>query len=328
MIEPDPPSTNMRALGPSRRYGLADMPARFRRWHAPRANRWERLCVDAGRIDVQWLDETDVEAVSIAAGQSRWIAPGVRWRVIHVASNSIFHLEIHADESDAASAPQVVRAAWLDDAPRLYAMDGTELSQRLAELSPGRHCLLRASFDAAPALRSVVIASDGRLNWHPLANDSAGTVAVLMRSAQPIDLCDYLGRDHALIEAVLAGALRGDAEHHRWLQNLLTRHLVIEEDMLFPAWLALGGRPGWERGLRNEHTRLRADLQRLDDPVSQRRFLLLLDGHDEKEEQIVYPDIVARLASRLPELTAQVWALGVPNGGCRDRSLSRPSCAG
>lgn len=287
------------------------MPVRLWQWHAPRANRWERLCVDGGRLGVQWLDADDAATVVLAAGQARWIAPGLRWRIVQVDPDSRFHLEIHADESSPASAPQPVRAAWLDELPCWQVDDAAALAPVLAALGPGQRGLLRAGATVQPALATALAASAGRLSWHPLASDDDGLVAVLACSQQAIDLRQYLGRDHALIEAVLAGALRGDGEHAQWLRNLLARHLVIEEKMLFPAWLAAGGNPGWERGLRNEHARLREDLLRLDDPSVQRRFLLLLDGHDEKEEQIVYPDLLARIEASAADLRAAVLQLGV-----------------
>ena len=151
-----------------------------------------------------------------------------------------------------------------------------------------------------------------RLCWHPLATEYRSHAALVVRSAQAVGLADYLGRDHAVIEATLAGALRGDAERGRWLRNLLARHLVIEEDVLFPAWLQAGGNPGWARGLRNEHAHLRRDLDHLDDAVARRRFLLLLDGHDEKEEQIVYPDILARLGRDADRLAMEAMRMDLP----------------
>ena len=98
----------------------------------------------------------------------------------------------------------------------------------------------------------------------------------------------------------------------RWLRNALARHLVIEEQLLFPAYLAAGGRAGWVRGLCNEHALLRRDLERLHDAGARRRFLLLLDGHDEKEEQIVYPDIIARAVAGDDALTRAVLHLALP----------------
>ena len=50
----------------------------------------------------------------------------------------------------------------------------------------------------------------------------------------------------------------------------------------------------------------------LDDAVARRRFLLLLDGHDEKEEQIVYPDILARLGRDADRLAMEAMRMDLP----------------
>jgi iron-sulfur cluster repair protein YtfE (RIC family) len=105
--------------------------------------------------------------------------------------------------------------------------------------------------------------------------------------------------------------LRGDAEHEAWLRNVLTRHMRIEEQVLFPAYLDAGGNAGWVRGLCNEHRQLELHLDRLSEAESRRRFLLLLDGHDEKEEQIVYPDILAKLGDDAQGLGRQAMLLSV-----------------
>lgn len=269
------------------------------------------MCIEAGILQIQWLDADGVREEALHAGAARWIAPGLRWQIVEFDEAARFTLEIHADEATAAAAPLPLRAALLDEA-RCVAIDtAADLARGLDELSAGSRCLVRGSFDFSAVMREAIAHGEGRLCWHPLGGEQGGLVAVVARAAQPIDLLEYLGRDHAVIEAALAGALRGDAEHMQWLRNSLARHLVIEEELLFPAYLAAGGNSGWVRGLCNEHRHLRHHLDRLDEPGSQRRFLLLLDGHDEKEEQIVYPDIVERLAHTLAQDTRTIIELGL-----------------
>jgi hypothetical protein len=307
------PSSQMRRLGRSRRYADRDLPGRLRHWHAPRANRWERVCVVAGTLCTEWLDADGVAQLTLHAGDVRWVAPGSRWRVAQMHADAVFELEVHADDATVASAPQVVRAGLLDGAANAQPVDAADFTRLLAALDPGQRCLVRTRFDFAPQLRAVMAEGTGALCWHPLQADADGHAALIVHAPQAVGLLEYLGRDHAVIEAALAGALRGDVERGHWLRNTLARHLVIEEEMLFPAYLDAGGNAGWVRGLRNEHGHLRQALERLDEAAMQRRFLLLLDGHDEKEETIVYPDIVARIGVGNAALAHDAMSIGLPS---------------
>lgn len=315
-----PPGTT-RLLGCSRRYVQADLPARLRHWHAPRANRWERMQVVAGAIDVQWLEPAGVANACLLTGQSRWIGPGTRWRIVGMTADAVFTLEIHADQTSDAAQPQRLRGDVLDAMPVVEIVSASQLDGVLQALVAGQSILFRAAFAAPNTLREAMRESNGRLFWHPLELGDEACVAVLGYAAEPVGLADYLGRDHALIEAALAGALSGQPERKLWLHNLLARHLRIEEDVLFPAYLRAGGREGWVRGLCNEHRMLQRCLPLLDEPSARRRFLLLLDGHDEKEEQIVYPDIIARLGVATADVARTVvqYPPGLPRTGEIDR---------
>lgn len=286
------PPGRTRHLGRSRRYGAGDLPERLRHWHAPRANRWEFLRVVEGELATQWLEAAGVATARLATGESRWIAPGTRWRIARMSDGAAFELEVHADDTVTPTAPQLRRAALLDDAVTATIATAQQLAAQIAKLRPGELLLLRSTLDPALPLREAIAAGNGTLFWHPLEAQAAAHVVLIGRTVEPAGLAEYLGRDHAVLEAALAGALRGDPERTRWLHNLLARHLMIEEDILFPAYLAAGGRTGWVQGLLNEHKQLRQHLPRLEDADSQRRFVLLLEGHDEKEEQIVYPAII------------------------------------
>lgn len=311
------PSGATRLLGRSRCYSGDDLPLRLRRWHAPRANRWERLEVVAGAIDVQWLEAAAAIDARVSAGQSRWIAPGTRWRVAALGPDATFVLEVHADQTSPAAQPQPLRAQVLDAMRVVELSCALQWGDLVPAIVPGESVLVHAALAAHRLLCDAMRAHDDTLFWHPLDMGEDGCTAVLGRTAQPTELVDYLGRDHALIEAALAGALRGQPQRLTWLHNLLARHLRIEEDVLFPAYLRAGGREGWVRGLCNEHRMLLRDLPHLDDPVARRRLLLLLDGHDEKEEQIVYPVIVERLADGLSVLTRAVVAYPFVLGNAR-----------
>lgn len=291
-IEPERP----RRLGRSRAYTAGDLPERLRHWHAPRINRWERLHVTAGTLGIACLEAAGVMSAVLVAGDKRWFAPGMRWRVTDMNADSRFELEVHADWKGQAEAPQQLRTELLTEARRMTASDVRAFDALVHSLPAGERRIVEGRFDMGELTGALF---DTRtLSWHPLDCSAGYFTALIARSRQPFDLAAYLGRDHAVIEAALGGALSGDAESDRWLRATLERHLHIEEDLLFPAYIEVGGLEAWVDGLKREHGYLRQYLNELDQPGSRRKFLRLLDGHDEKEERVVYPDILARLGAR------------------------------
>lgn len=255
---------------------------------------------------IEYLDAGGVRIATLEVGALRWFAPGTRWRVVGMPLDCQFEIGVHADAKGQAEAPQPLRSELLEAARRETVASPEALRQLVTALPVGAHCIVTMPF-AVSAVRDELTA-ERTLFWHPLGNGTAGAAVMLARAAQPYGLAAYLGRDHAVIEAALGGALIGDTEALRWLHLTLERHLHIEEQLLFPAYVAAGGEARWVRGLENEHKYLRQYLGELDEPLSRRKFLRLLDGHDEKEEGTVYPDILAHLGAREMNLLSQVVA--------------------
>ncbi|MGH8279426.1 MAG: hemerythrin domain-containing protein [Gammaproteobacteria bacterium] len=300
-----------RQLGDARRYTADEVSARLQNWHAPRVNRWERLRVTAGALTIELLTTGGVTRLPLAAGATRWFAPGTRWRVARMDSGARFELELHAASRGQAEAPEPRRSELLDGARRVQLAGAAVLSEFAGALAAGERCIVVVQCEASAL--PVATWNTCELFWHPLAVGAGTCTALLARSGQAFDLPIYLGRDHAVIEATLGGALAGDAERVAWLHATLERHLRIEEQLIFPAYLDAGGHAAWVRGLEREHAYLRAYLAELEQLVSRRKFLRLLDGHDEKEERVVYPDIRARLGARAGALLgrALAWPLTV-----------------
>jgi hypothetical protein len=284
-----------RRLGRSRAYTPDDLSDRLRHWHAPRVNRWERVCITAGRLGIEYLGPGGVNAATLATGDARWFAPGTRWRVADMPPDARFEIEVHADTRGQAEAPQPLRSDLLEAATRVAINSADALGELIDTLAPGVRRIVTGDFTIAEAL--PVVRAQPALFWHPLDDAPDGFAAFMVRGAQPVTLLTYLGRDHAVIEAALGGALMGDAACDAWLRYTLERHLQIEEQVIFPAYLAAGGRAAWAKGLELEHGWLRKYLGELDQPLSRRHFLRLLDGHDEKEERVVYPDIRERVGA-------------------------------
>ena len=299
-----------RLLGRSRAYTADNLPARLRQWHAPRINRWERLWVTHGALTIECLRASGSEVIELAPRANRWFAPGTRWRVLAMPADARFELEVHADVKGQAEAPQPLRSTLLDAAPRIAVDDATAFATLLDALPVGERRIVDLSFDPATALAPRL--ATHALFWHPLVTTPRGGTVLIARSDAPFGLPAYLGRDHAVIEATLGGALAGEAEATTWLHASLARHLHIEEALLFPAYLEAGGRAAWVKGLLQEHAYLRRYLGEFDIPRSRRYFLRLLDGHDEKEERVIYPDVLAQVGARADALLDAALALPAP----------------
>jgi tellurite resistance-related uncharacterized protein len=196
---------NARLIGRSRIYTVSDLSTRLRHWHAPRVNRWEKLCVTAGTLAIEHLDAGGVAPANLAAGHARWFAPGQRWRVADMRDDTRFELEVHADARGQAKAPQPLRSEVLDEAERVEIASAAKFNAFARSLSPGRPYLVTGHFDVRTWDTTRLAART--LFWHPLAAGTNHFTALLARSREPFDLAAYLGRDHAVIEATLGGAL-------------------------------------------------------------------------------------------------------------------------
>ena len=312
MAGPAEPPPGLRRLGRSRAYTPESLPDRLTCWHRPRADRWEYLRVSAGTLTIAHLGPATVTTETLDAGGTRWIGPGMRWRVEHAGTGTRFELEVHAATSAVSSAPPRLRANALDETVHVEVEDARALSRLLRGLAAGDRCLVRGRFDGAGPLRGILEAEAGTLSWHPLDTGDGHFTAFVARTGRTTGLADYLGRDHLVIEAALAGMLRGDADHSAWLRAALERHIRIEESLVFPAYVESGGREAWVRGLNSEHTYIRQYLDLLPEPGVSRKFVRLLDSHDEKEERVVYPDIMAHLGSRADGLVRAAMLLPPP----------------
>lgn len=314
MASPAEPPPELRRLGRSRPYDAANLPDRLTRWHRPRAERWERIQVGAGTLKIEQLGSAAVAHETLHSGDTRWIGPGMRWRVAHVGPGTRFELEVHAAQPAGSSAAPCLRADALDEAGPVKVEDGESLVRLLLGLAVGDRRLVRGRCDWAAVLADMPAEAVRSVSWHPLVAGDDGFTAFVARPGDSVGLADYLGRDHLVLEAALAGMFRGDARHAAWLRAALERHMRIEESLVFPAYVECGGRAAWVRGLNAEHAYIRQYLGPLGEPGVRRKFVRLLDSHDEKEEGIVYPDIIAHVGTRAEGLVRAAMRLPPPRG--------------
>jgi iron-sulfur cluster repair protein YtfE (RIC family) len=169
----------------------------------------------------------------------------------------------------------------------------------------------------------------------------AGTIETDATGAgAPDSVTDLLQDDHRRLDAVLAEAKRsvtaGDlaraAAGFREFRGGLERHIVAEEDVLFPALdrLSGGGAGGPIAVMRHEHAEIRRLMAELAAALdgggaaaeATRRLgdlSALLLAHNGKEEHVLYPmtDESARRASALAELVRRVRVVLAADPGGR-----------
>lgn len=150
-------------------------------------------------------------------------------------------------------------------------------------------------------------------------------------------LGSYLTDDHLRCDALLrrtqqcVGAacwLEAHLAMHDFRQAL-ERHLLIEEQIVFPAFEFALGRHAMSptATMRAEHLRIRAVVQRLAEAVDANNthdfvkhaeaLLLTMHGHSEKEEGVLYPMLERVLGRRWPSLLLDARAFKAPDNCAR-----------
>ena len=130
-------------------------------------------------------------------------------------------------------------------------------------------------------------------------------------------IVEFMSADHqacddkfALAEqAACAGDWREAASAFGDFRKSMTRHFHLEEELLFPALLAVGGPNGPVQVMKMEHAQMNSLLENMAVAVGNKdsrgysglseTLLILMQQHNLKEEQILYP-----IAQRL---LAGVW---------------------
>ena len=110
---------------------------------------------------------------------------------------------------------------------------------------------------------------------------------------------------------------------HAQFCRAVDAHLAAEESVLFPAVeSAMGGQAGPTQVMRQEHAHMREILERMTQAAWQRErepyadlgemLLILIQQHNLKEENIVYPMCDRSLAQKVDEITARLAELLEP----------------
>lgn len=272
-----------------------------RGWHAPRMNRWERMTISRGEAVLNILTPATVYQKLAPAEAVYWLKPGTRWCLSSLVPGTAITLTRYADAGVAARSPQNDRSAWLQNTGCDTVKSHTELAAFVRSLRPGTWRYCHGKFAWQPKTPSI-LGEDPLLSWHWLkVTESRSFVALAIRCTGPASLLDYLARDHLLLEAKLSMASMGSETAWSHFKQLLSRHMSIEENVLFPRCGRELPKSTTVEDLVQEHQLLRKALGSSDRrPGNLQRVWRLLEAHDEKEELLVYPKFTEIMANISP----------------------------
>lgn len=137
----------------------------------------------------------------------------------------------------------------------------------------------------------------------------------------------YLGDDHSRCDTLFAAAEQAVATHsptaaqaHQAFVDAVEHHFMMEEEVLFPAFEnASGSEMGPTTVMRHEHGQMRQLFTQMDEAIQSGQWddylgagetlLILMQQHNAKEEQMLYPMSERMLAEAQQQLLQQMQAL-------------------
>lgn len=138
----------------------------------------------------------------------------------------------------------------------------------------------------------------------------------------------FLSDDHRHCDLLFAGVeeqvANGDwdnaDEGFKEMHQAIEHHFAMEEEVLFPAFEGVtGSTMGPTQVMRHEHQQMRQLFDQMEQALTSRQsddylgasetLLILMQQHNAKEEQILYPMTDAQLAAQSEELMQRMQAL-------------------
>lgn len=207
------------------------------------------------------------------------------------------------------------------------------LTTAFAGLAPGDALMLETPGDPRKLARGLCDAAWGQFDWVPLRQGAPVTeggdwqVEVRKRTDPgPQGLSGFLTEDHKRCDdlfaeaeqAALAGNVRRAASLFVLYRTGMLRHLRMEEDVLFPALDARMGFHGQgpTAVMREEHTQIRSMLTQMGESLAAEdaggfadaceTVLILMEQHNMKEEEVLYPMMDGVLGADADDLLQQL----------------------
>jgi uncharacterized protein (DUF2249 family) len=182
------------------------------------------------------------------------------------------------------------------------------LANALEELQPGGEIVVLTKGGPQPLLRRLIAEQWGRFDWASVAAEGARWRTIMRRrDTAPASLTDFMSAHHEWCDGLYArmeSAAQSGEDASTLFQDFesaMRRHFAMEEEGFFPHFDRMMGmeNQGPTAIMREEHAQMRSLLDRMSLAAAERdldsllsageTLLILIQQHNMKEEQMLYP---------------------------------------
>ena len=278
---------------------------------------WGEIVVERGMLRYDWLDGSG-KSWDLARGEVGVIPAQLPHRIEPLSDDARFYLRLYRvgdDRDDGEDIPGMLDLRALPPPLRHQ-----QVFSAFDALSPGESLVFIDDRDPRPLLGRFAALRPHRYLWLPQA--ASGERWVVWLSRRQDDFAPTIGEvlqtDHDRLDALLdltAGRVAVGESADELARDFcwgLRRHLRIEEQHLFPAFVQAGGPPSPTQVMVSEHRDIKLQLKEIEDhPTASeavfRRLQQQLRHHNFKEDGVLYPMLDVSLGARRTDLVETIF---------------------
>ena len=297
------------------------LPAGLRESHSTSREVWGEIIVEQGTLRYDWLDGSG-KSWNLGAGEVGVIPAELPHRVKPLSDDTRFYLQLYRAENTSrqTSESEGSDREVLDLRDLPPPLRHREIFTAFDALSPGESLIFINDHDPRPLLGQFAVLRRHRYLWLP--QSAAGerwTVYLSSRSADAEPTVgEALQADHVRLDGLMNSLAHAAATGSPVTEMIgdfswgLRRHIRIEEQRLFPLFLAAGGALPPTQVMAFEHREIENKLRLLEDEAESMEPTLaalqaMLEQHNFKEEGVLYPMLDQLLRERSAELVEAVF---------------------
>lgn len=291
-------------------FNSCSLPAGLRELHSTARGVWGEIVVERGGLRYDWLDGSG-DGWDLAEGEVGVIPAQVPHRVRPLSDDTRFYLRLYRDGAAVDRSADAGKPQEMDLRPLPPPLRHREIFAAFDALGPGEALLFVNDHDPQPLLGQFEVLRRHRYLWLPQAvcGDRWSVCLVRREERTAPTVGEALQADHVRLDALLDRAQSRLAEDRPASAAMadfiwgLRRHIRLEEQTLFPAFVQAGGAQPPTQVMALEHRRIEQYLDSLEGNPSYALTGIgelrgLLEAHNFKEEGVLYPKVDQVLEGR------------------------------